>query len=190
MGKAGSLYMWSILPSKPVFGLKGDAFAWCTFLTRHGHGKCSRMHQRAAGTAWQWRGCHSPALNMNMQEPAAASSVHPWGPGTALDTCIVMGHATCHSSCWTANHHNAGKAQIGFAWLSPNPPDCISLPFTSFSQQAAKSVSKISWTKTTPKEQLMAGAAGPCLQLWSFIEAENPEAEQMPHSPTEKPFLL
>lgn len=115
------------------------------------------MHPKAAGTAWQWRGCCSPALNMNMQEPAAAPSVHHWSPGTALGTYHAMGHVPCHLSCWIVNHHNAGKAQIGFAWLSANPPDCISLPFTSFSQQAAKPMSKISWTRTTPEEQLMAG---------------------------------
>lgn len=158
--------MWSILPSKPLYGLKRDAFAWCTFLTWHGHGKCSWMHLRAAGTGWQWRGSCSPALNRNVQESVAASSAHHRGPGSAPGTDHAMGHVTCHLSRWIENHcmqekpksDLALKAQIRFAWLSPNPPDCISLPFTLFSQAAAKPVSKISWTKTIPKEQLMTGA--------------------------------
>lgn len=38
------------------------------------------------------------------------------------------------------------------------------------------------------QDQVPMGAGK--VQLWSFTEAENPEAEQMPRSPTEKPFLL
>lgn len=153
MGKDGSLYMWSILPSKPVHGLKGDAFDWCTFLTWHGHGKCSWMHLRAA--------VERVLLSCSEHECAGiCSSLVCASLGSRLSSRHWPCHGPCHLSLvtldWEPSH--AGKAQIRFSWLLPNPPDCISLPFTLFSQEAAKPVSKISWTKTIPKEQLMAGA--------------------------------
>lgn len=139
--------------SKPVHGLKGDAFDWCTFLTWHGHGKCSWMHLRAA--------VERVLLSCSEHECAGiCSSLVCASLGSRLSSGHWPRHGPRHLSLvtldWEPSH--AGKAQIRFAWLSPNPPDCISLPFTLFSQQAAKPVSKISWTKTIPKEQLVAGA--------------------------------
>lgn len=152
--------MWSILPSKPVHGLKGDAFAWCTFLTWHRHGKCSWMHLRAAGTAWQWRGCCSPALNMNMQEPAAASSVHHWSPGMALGTHHAMGHVTCHAGLWTITMQEKPKLDL------LGSPQTLQIAFLSLSPRSHNKQPS-QWVKSHEPKQPQRNSwwlerAGPC----------------------------